>query len=193
MSTTSQRKLGKHSTALEVVHNYGEGKYLTGKVAIVTGGNSGIGLETCKALTYAGCRVILCSRNVENGKAAMQKEFSDDEKTGYVGDSALCEVYQLDLADLDSVVAFSDRLLSGPSALGRIDLLVCNAGIMTPPKLAYTKAGFEEQIGVNHFGHHLLVERLRPLLEKDSHFSRVNPSAFNYILFFSVFIMLSSP
>lgn len=62
MSTTI--RLGKKSTAKEVLDAFGTGKYLDGKTAIVTGGNSGIGLELCKVLAHAGCRVILCSRSV---------------------------------------------------------------------------------------------------------------------------------
>eukprot|EP01031_Cornospumella_fuschlensis_P037139 gene37139-45081_t len=56
--------LGAHSTALQVLQTFGTGAYLAGKVAIVTGGNSGIGLETCKALASAGAKVYLCSRSV---------------------------------------------------------------------------------------------------------------------------------
>ena len=70
------KKFGKHSTAKEIIDSHGQSKYLSGKTIIVTGGNSGIGLETCKAFAYAGAKVILCSRSIENGKNAIQEEIS---------------------------------------------------------------------------------------------------------------------
>ena len=69
---SSNSALGKRSTAKEVIEHFKQD--LKGKVAIVTGGNSGIGLETCKALAYAGARVVLCSRSVENGNKAIKEE-----------------------------------------------------------------------------------------------------------------------
>ena len=71
-ASQSANGLGKHSTAKDVVDVYKPD--LKGKVAIVTGGNSGIGLETCKALASAGARVVMCSRNVDNGEKAIRDE-----------------------------------------------------------------------------------------------------------------------
>jgi NADPH:quinone reductase-like Zn-dependent oxidoreductase len=64
----------KKPTAIEIVRSHGEGSYLKGKTYIVTGGNSGIGLETCKALASAGARVILCSRSIHAGEQAIKDE-----------------------------------------------------------------------------------------------------------------------
>ena len=79
----STEGLGSHSTAKEVVEACGEGEYLLGKTAIVTGGNSGIGLETCKALASAGCSVVLCSRSVEAGEQAVKTECLGMGEGGY--------------------------------------------------------------------------------------------------------------
>ena len=90
-----------------LLHAFGEGKYLTGKTAIVTGGNSGIGLETCKALAYVGARVILCSRSVENGLKAISDEIKLNGHGDYVvEDTSNIVVKPLDLMDLSSVKDF---------------------------------------------------------------------------------------
>ena len=104
-------KLGKKSTAADVIATIKPD--LSGKVAIVTGGNSGIGVETVKALASAKCKVILACRNVAAGKAARE-----DMYTRYDID-----VEELDLNDLASVKRFADRVAT-------VDLLVLNAGIM---------------------------------------------------------------
>jgi NAD(P)-dependent dehydrogenase (short-subunit alcohol dehydrogenase family) len=126
---------------------------------VVTGGNSGIGLETCKALAYAGCKVIMGSRNVENGKNVIQTEILLPGHGGYVvpeGEN-LVSVVALDLENLASVKEFANEVLKEE----RIDFLIFNAGIMALPQLEYTAAGFEKQIGVNHFGHFYLFKLLR--------------------------------
>ena len=125
--------LGKKSTAADVIATLKPD--LSGKVAIVTGGNSGIGVETVKALASAKYKVILACRNVAAGKAARE-----DMYTRYDID-----VEELDLNDLASVKAFADRVAT-------VDLLVLNAGIMALNKKELTVDGFEKQIGVNHFG-----------------------------------------
>lgn len=145
----------KKSTAKQVLDTFGEGQYLSGKTAIVTGGNSGIGLETCKTLSSAGCRVILCSRSVDAGNKAIQTEITKPGEGKYiVEDTSNIVVKKLDLEDLSSVDSFATDILSSE---GRIDFLVLNAGIMALPNAEYTAAGFERQIGVNHFGHAYLT------------------------------------
>lgn len=163
--------LGKKSTALEVLNTYGTGKYLAGKTAIVTGGNSGIGLETVKALAHAGARVLLCSRSVENGKQAIDSEIKTSGLGGYiVEDTSRIIVKQLDLSDLKSVKALADDI---NETEGRIDLLVLNAGIMALPNLEFTAYGFEKQIGTNHFGHFYLTQWLIEKMKKQDFPSRV--------------------
>ena len=156
---------GKLPTARDVVRRFGgEGKHLKGKTALVTGGNAGIGLETVKALASAGCRVILCSRNIDAANAAIAKEIKQEGLGGYrVEDTSNIIVKRLDLEDLDSVRSLAEDVLATEKSL---DLLINNAGIMSLPTLERTKAGWEKQMGVNHFAHALLTNRLIPLLAK---------------------------
>jgi NAD(P)-dependent dehydrogenase (short-subunit alcohol dehydrogenase family) len=121
---------------------------LTGRTAIVTGGYSGLGLETTRALARAGARVVVAVRTPE--KAA--DSLADIE--GQV------ETAPLDLSELPSVRAFADQMVQ---RLVRLDLLINNAGIMACP-LARVGPGWESQFGVNHMGHFALTQGLLPLL-----------------------------
>ena len=127
---------------------------LTGKTAIITGANTGIGLETAVDLAKRGARVILACRSVEKGEAAVQ---TVKERSGN-NDIVFSEV---NLSSLQSVRDFSARILAEER---RIDLLINNAGVMVPP-YSTTEDGFELQIGVNHLAHflltNLLLERLK--------------------------------
>src|SRR5690349_10858952 len=101
---TGASGLGAKSTAKEVIEKFGKGQYLTGITAVVTGGNSGIGLETCKALLYAGARVILCSRSVAAGQKALDEEVAKAGHGGYTVDiTKNVVVKELDLNSLKSV------------------------------------------------------------------------------------------
>lgn len=140
-----------------MIDTFGNGQYLKGKTAIITGGNSGIGLETCKALAAAGARVILCSRSVKNGDEAVKNEIANPGLGGYTPESPDIVVKALDLQSLKSIKAFADEFNATED---RLDLLVLNAGIMAVPKRETTPAGFEKQIGVNHFGHAYLTQLL---------------------------------
>ena len=164
---TMQTSFGPKTTAKQVVDAFGSGSYLKGKTALVTGGNAGIGLETCKALASAGCRVVMCSRSLSSADAALEKEVYAEGLGGYVvskGDSSIV-TKQLDLEDLDSVRRLTEDVLATEA---HIDYLVLNAGIMSLPSLEKTKEGWEKQMGVNHFGHAFLVKRLLPLLTKQA-------------------------
>lgn len=126
----------------------------TGRTAVVTGGNSGLGYETAKALAEAGAMVILAVRTVTKGESAAERIRSNLSGPGSVS------VTELDLADLASVAATSERLLAD---LDRLDLCINNAGVMaTPPSL--TDDGIELQFASNHLGHFALTGRLLPLL-----------------------------
>lgn len=116
---------------------------LTGETAVITGSNSGIGLEAARALAAHGAHVVLAVRNAERGAKAAK----------IIGGST--EVRELDTADLASVRAFAE----GWS--GDIRLLINNAGIMAPP-LSRTVDGFESQFGTNHLGHFALTGLLLP-------------------------------
>lgn len=124
---SSASSLGHKSTAKQVVEKFGNGDYLKGTTAIVTGGNSGIGVETCKALLFAGARVILCSRSVASGQKAIDEEMSKPGQSGYTVDTNNIVVRELDLNSLKSVKMFCNQILAEES---HIDLLICNAGIM---------------------------------------------------------------
>jgi NAD(P)-dependent dehydrogenase (short-subunit alcohol dehydrogenase family) len=142
----------------------------TGRTAIVTGANSGIGLETARMLAKKGAHVVLACRNPEKGRAAVESIESD----GPAGRAVLAE---LDLSDLDSVAAFA---MSFAAAHDRLDLLIDNAGVMVPP-FSRTAQGFELQFGTNHLGHFALTARLMPLLlrTKGSRVTVVSSTAHN--------------
>jgi NAD(P)-dependent dehydrogenase (short-subunit alcohol dehydrogenase family) len=134
---------------------------ITGKTSIVTGANSGIGLEAARVLAKSGARVIMAVRNEEKGNAARNAILKEHQ-------NAKVEVMKLDLADLTSVRSFANKYLSQYDSL---DLLLNNAGVMTPP-YSKTKDGFELQFGSNHLGHFALTGLLLPLLKTTPH-SRV--------------------
>jgi NAD(P)-dependent dehydrogenase (short-subunit alcohol dehydrogenase family) len=136
----------------------------TGMLAIVTGANSGIGLETARRLAASGAEVVLAVRNADKGRQAVQNIISslpDAPPDGRLSTDPLVTAEPLDLSSLDSVAAFSaERTKHGRP----IDLLVNNAGIMAVPRRHTTADGFELQFGTNHLGHFALTGRLLPLL-----------------------------
>ena len=125
----------------------------TGRVAVVTGSNTGLGLETAKALAARGARVVLAVRNLEKGKEAAATITAATP-------GADVTLQELDLSSLASVRAAAAELRSRHD---QIDLLINNAGLMYPPK-STTADGFEMQFGTNHLGHFaltgLLLDRL---------------------------------
>lgn len=134
--STAQHKIGSgfaaSSTADDVLH----GIDLSGKLAVVTGGYSGLGLETTRALRKAGARVVVPARRPAAAEEAL---------AGLDG----VEVDELDLGDLQSVSAFADRFL----ASGRtVDIVINSAGIMACPETR-VGPGWEAQFATNHLGH----------------------------------------
>jgi NAD(P)-dependent dehydrogenase (short-subunit alcohol dehydrogenase family) len=125
---------------------------LDDRVAVVTGANSGVGLETARGLAQAGAEVVLACRSPARARAAI-----DELVAGGVPRERL-EFRRLDLASLDSVEAFADELLR---VRPRLDLLINNAGVMALPYRT-TADGFEMQFGTNHLGHFALTGRLLP-------------------------------
>ncbi|MBO1333498.1 SDR family NAD(P)-dependent oxidoreductase [Streptomyces sp. VRA16 Mangrove soil] len=146
-SSTPQHRIGSgfgaHSTAAEVA----AGVDLTGRTALVTGGYSGLGLETTRALAGAGARVIVPARRPETARAALH-------------DIPGTDVAALDLSDLESVRAFAGGVLDSGRTL---DLLIANAGVMATPEQRVGR-GREFQFATNHLGHFALVNQLRPAL-----------------------------
>ena len=127
----------------------------TGRTAIVTGANTGLGFQTVAALAAHGAHVVLAVRNLDKGKDAVQK-------IAAASPGAAVTLQELDLTSLSSVRAAADELRSKHDG---IDLLINNAGVMFTPK-SITKDGFELQFGTNHLGHFaltgLLLDRLLP-------------------------------
>ncbi len=139
----------------------------TGRVAIVTGANSGIGFETAKALAQKGATVVMACRNQAKGEAAAEA-IRKEEPRGSV------QVMALDLSSLDSVRDFAGKY---SNKFERLDLLVNNAGVMALPKRLETVDGFEMQFGTNHLGHFALTGLLFDLLAKTSGSRIVNVSS----------------
>lgn len=127
---------------------------LSGKTAIVTGSNTGIGYETALDLYKKGAKVYIACRNQEKALQAIEKMKAD-------GGTGELIFEHLDLASLHAVKAFADIVLKAES---RLDLLINNAGIMIPPQ-SKTEDGFEIQFGVNFVGHFALTGHLFNLLE----------------------------
>lgn len=121
-----------------------------GRVAVITGANTGLGFDTAKVLAERGATVVLAVRDVEKGKQAAARLGADADVT----------VQELDLGSLDSVRAAAADL---HGTLPKIDLLVNNAGVMYPPRQT-TREGFELQFGTNHLGHFAFTGLLLDLL-----------------------------
>jgi NAD(P)-dependent dehydrogenase (short-subunit alcohol dehydrogenase family) len=126
----------------------------SGRVAIVTGANTGIGFETAAALAAKNASVVMACRNRHKAEDAM-------ERIRVRTPNAKLEFIELDLSSLASVERFAEAYRAGHE---RLDLLINNAGVMVPP-LGQTEDGFELQFGCNHLGHFALTGRLLDLLE----------------------------
>ncbi len=127
---------------------------LSGKLVVITGANSGLGFGLARRLSAAGADVVMAIRNRAKGEAAI------DEIRTTVPDAKLT-IKSLDLSSLAAVAALGEQL----NAEGRpIDILINNAGVMTPPERDTTADGFELQFGANHLGHFALTAHLLPLL-----------------------------
>ena len=136
---------GSATTAAEVI----KGRDLSGRVAIVTGGYAGIGLETARALAAAGAAVIVPARDLDRAKQALENIPNARPES-------------LDLMDPASIDAFAGRFLASGQAL---HILVNNAGIMANP-LTRDSRGYESQFSTNHLGHFQLTVRLWPALRQ---------------------------
>jgi NAD(P)-dependent dehydrogenase (short-subunit alcohol dehydrogenase family) len=127
---------------------------LTGTLALVTGASDGIGLRIAARLSRAGADVVMPVRDTTKGRSAAERIRAEVP-------GARLDVRAMDLASLSSVASFADGLLDE----GRpIDVLINNAGVMTPPARQLTEDGFEVQFATNHLGHVALTARLLPLL-----------------------------
>lgn len=136
------------------------------QVAVVTGANTGVGLETARALAERGMRVVMCSRDATRGQTAL------DDVRASTGRDAL-ELVSLDLASLESVRAAAKAITERHP---RLHLLVNNAGLVLSDRHT-TKDGFETTFGVNHLGHFLFTRLLLPALEAGAPSRIVNVSS----------------
>ena len=126
----------------------------TGRIAVVTGANSGLGLVTARELARHGALVVMACRNLDKGRAAQAE-------VAATASGPKPELEALDLASLSSVRSFVERFKQSHDHL---DLLINNAGVMAPPRRR-TADGFELQFGTNHLGHFALTNLLLPLME----------------------------
>ncbi len=154
---TAQRPInspfGMRSTALEVI----DGIDLSGKVALVTGGYSGLGLETVRALASAGAKVFVAARRPAAAKADLD---------GIEGDIV---ILQMDLSDPASVDAFAIELAAKTD---KLNILINNAAIMANP-LTRDARGYESQFATNHLGHFQMTARIWPLLKAGGRGTRI--------------------
>jgi NAD(P)-dependent dehydrogenase (short-subunit alcohol dehydrogenase family) len=137
---------GAQSTAAEVIG----GIDLGGRLAVVTGGYSGVGLETVRALVGAGASVVVPARRPDHAR----EQLAGIERV---------EVDELELGDLDSVRGFAERFLGSGR---KLDLLINNAGVMASPEFR-VGPGWEGQFGTNHLGHYVLTNLLWPAIARD--------------------------
>ncbi|MFR0355467.1 SDR family NAD(P)-dependent oxidoreductase [Streptomyces sediminimaris] len=145
--STAQHKIGSGFGATSTADDVLAGIGLSGKLAIVTGGYSGLGLETTRALTGAGARVVVPARRRATAEEAL-------------ADVSGVEVDEMDLGDQESVRGFAERFL----ASGRtVDIMIDSAGIMACPETR-VGPGWEAQFATNHLGHFALVNRLWPAI-----------------------------
>jgi NAD(P)-dependent dehydrogenase (short-subunit alcohol dehydrogenase family) len=155
---------------------------LQNKLIVITGGNTGLGLESGKRLAAAGATIVLTSRSAEKGARAVQtiKDYVKDQNG-----KTIDNVYTLplDLCDLESVKKFPLLLKNSDAfkTINHVDVLLNNAGVMAVPDLQLTKDNFEKTFQSNHLGHFALTAGLEPLLNTAG--SRVvNVSSMAYLI-----------
>ena len=129
----------------------------SGKTILVTGGDKGLGLETCRRLVAGGARVILACRDQRLFGPENERARAKLVSSLQCGPS-VPEIMRLDLSSLKSVHDFSSQFKAKFSSL---DVLICNAGVMTPHRNATTQDGVEIHVGVNHLAHFYLIQLLK--------------------------------
>ncbi|GGA25621.1 SDR family NAD(P)-dependent oxidoreductase [Paenibacillus physcomitrellae] len=147
---TNQKPIGSGFGAASTTSDVMSGIDLTGKTAIVTGGYSGLGLETVRAFQAGGANVIVPTRNKESAARALNALDN-------------IEIEYMDLLDPASIDAFADKFMSSGRAL---HILVNSAGIMAVPELTLDDRGFEAHFATNHLGHFQLTSGLLPALRQ---------------------------
>lgn len=143
---------------------------LSDKTVLITGGTTGLGLESAKRLAYGGAQVIVTSRSIRKGEDAISQIADFLKKKGISNEKISFRV--LDLDDLASVKAATEW-----NDLPELDVLLNNAGIMAPPDLKLTIDGVERQMQSNHLGHFVLTATLAKKLKKDARIINVSSTA----------------
>ena len=131
---------------------------LTGKTYVITGANAGAGFEASRILLSKGAEVVMLNRNEQKSAKAvddLKREFGPDTKVSFI---------KMDLAELSSVREAASDVLD---SVLHIDALICNAAVAQIAKQEFTPDGFESQLGINHYGHFLLINLLFDKLDKD--------------------------
>lgn len=128
---------------------------LSGKIALVTGGNTGLGFNSCLELSRKGAHVVMASRSKERGIAAIKAIKKE------IGKDAKLELLELNLADLNSI---SESAFHFKKHFSQLDILMLNAGVVNQKVRGETEQGLETQIGVNHFGHFALTGYVMEML-----------------------------
>ncbi|KAL6411027.1 alcohol dehydrogenase [Ilyonectria robusta] len=138
-------------TALQIIQDEAAENTLQGKVIVITGTSSGIGIETVRALSATGAKLFLTARDLAKAKAALVDIFEPSRM----------ELVEIDQNSLESVRVAASQILSKTD---KINILVNNTGIMAIQTLQFTKDGHELQFGTNHLSHFLFFELLKPAL-----------------------------
>lgn len=151
---------------------FNEAVDLTGKVVVITGGNTGLGKEQALKLVSLGADLFVICKSREKGEAtvsALKEKAVSQQRIGY---------FTADLGDLKSVKACSDAI---HRQLQHIDVLCNNAGVMAVPERSLTKDGFEMHMGINHIGHFALTAHLTDLLQKSKAARIINVASQAYL------------
>ncbi|KAF7925263.1 hypothetical protein BELL_0385g00140 [Botrytis elliptica] len=139
-------------TAIQIIKDEGAEGKLAGKVIVITGTSAGIGIETARALSLTGAKLLLTARDLNKAKKALDGILAPGR----------AELVKMDNNSLSSVRAAANDILQKSN--NQVNILINNAGIMALPKLELTEDGFEKQFGVDHLSHFLLFELLKPAL-----------------------------
>ena len=177
------KSLNKKSTALDVLECLNKSKKLASyinlespadkqPIAIVTGGSSGIGVQSVETLALANMKVVLCARNLEAANEVVDALPSSLRKN--------VRIQKLDLADMNSIQSAAEEITQKEGKAGGIHVLLNNAGVMATPKREATAQDLELQFGTNHVGHHMFTRLLLPVMNEGGRVVTVASSAHSF-------------
>lgn len=163
-----RQRFDANTTAFQVLH----GQDLSGKVAVITGANVGIGLETARSLSYFGCRVLMACRSKEKAEEAIEKIRQERELAG-----ERCSFVPLDLASMQSVKQAAQQIKREVN--GKIDMLILNAAVFGLPH-TLTEDGLEATFQIAHLGHFYLCKLLEDCLDNGTRVVVVSSESHRY-------------